>query len=262
MHYLEGALDTRVDTIWIARDLGYRSGRRTGIPMTDELRLKQAAALMGGTQWDRATLGPPVAERTSTVVWHMLGASASRRRCGTPSRFIRMNRRSRRPIAAIHGQSGLSRGRSRRRWSRWFVPDALWRSGAMLPRRLPEAMFLCAPCGTRAKVGRGSSSRGCTRFTGSSTRHCSQRIERAFERGIFRVRPEAVVRAWRADAKRVVVLRARSSGLLSRARSRNLHEATRTRFISELQRCLARFGSPRPKRGPPWEIPAHPFAAS
>ena len=26
-----------VDTIWVARDLGYRGGRRTGIPLTDEV---------------------------------------------------------------------------------------------------------------------------------------------------------------------------------------------------------------------------------
>ena len=28
---LEAALDANVDTIWIARDLGYRGGRQTGI---------------------------------------------------------------------------------------------------------------------------------------------------------------------------------------------------------------------------------------
>jgi hypothetical protein len=39
IRYLEGALDVGVDTMWIARDLGYRSGRRTGIPITDERRL-------------------------------------------------------------------------------------------------------------------------------------------------------------------------------------------------------------------------------
>jgi len=72
VRYLEGALETNVDTMWIARDLGYRSGRRTGIPITDELHLARAAATMGGVQLNRATLGPPVAERTSTVVWRML----------------------------------------------------------------------------------------------------------------------------------------------------------------------------------------------
>lgn len=78
VRYLEGALKTRADTMWVARDLGYRSGRRTGVPITDELRLERAAAMMGEMQLDRATLGPPVAERTSTVVWNML------RRIGEP----------------------------------------------------------------------------------------------------------------------------------------------------------------------------------
>ena len=30
---LEAAIDAHVDTIWIARDLGYRGGRRTGVPL-------------------------------------------------------------------------------------------------------------------------------------------------------------------------------------------------------------------------------------
>src|SRR5713226_6851941 len=37
MRFLEAALVARVDTIWIARDLGYRGGRRTGVPLTDEI---------------------------------------------------------------------------------------------------------------------------------------------------------------------------------------------------------------------------------
>lgn len=61
-----------VDTIWIARDLGYRGGRRTGVPLTDEIHLGQAAALMGGIALDRATRGPAVAERTAAIVWSVL----------------------------------------------------------------------------------------------------------------------------------------------------------------------------------------------
>ena len=45
---IAAALDARVETIWIARDLGYRGGRRTGVPLTDEVHLTHAAALMGG----------------------------------------------------------------------------------------------------------------------------------------------------------------------------------------------------------------------
>jgi len=69
---LSAALDTQVETIWIARDLGYRGGRRTGVPLTDEIHLTQASALMGGIALERATDGPAVAERTAAIVWQVL----------------------------------------------------------------------------------------------------------------------------------------------------------------------------------------------
>ncbi len=69
---MEAAIDAHVDTIWIARDLGYRGGRRTGVPLTDEVHLNQASTLMGGIELDRATSGPVVAERTAAVVWSVL----------------------------------------------------------------------------------------------------------------------------------------------------------------------------------------------
>lgn len=69
---LETALEERVDTIWMARDLGYRGGRRTGIPLTDEIHLDLAASLMGGIVLDRATRGPVIAERTAAIVWSVL----------------------------------------------------------------------------------------------------------------------------------------------------------------------------------------------
>ena len=69
---LEAALASHVDTIWIARDLGYRGGRRTGVPLTDEIHLGQAGAALGGIALDRATRGPVVAERTAAIVWSVL----------------------------------------------------------------------------------------------------------------------------------------------------------------------------------------------
>lgn len=66
------ALDASVETIWIARDLGYRGGRRTGVPLTDEVHLTHAAALMGGIALERATEGPAIAERTAAIVWQVL----------------------------------------------------------------------------------------------------------------------------------------------------------------------------------------------
>lgn len=69
---LEAALAARADTIWIARDLGYRGGRRTGVALTDEVHLEPASVLMGGIELERATRGPVVAERTSAIVWRVL----------------------------------------------------------------------------------------------------------------------------------------------------------------------------------------------
>lgn len=69
---LEAALDAHVDTMWIARDLGYRGGRRTGVPLTDEVHLASASTLLGGITLDRATRGPMVAERTAAIIWSVL----------------------------------------------------------------------------------------------------------------------------------------------------------------------------------------------
>ncbi|WP_370399012.1 uracil-DNA glycosylase [Sulfitobacter sp. JB4-11] len=69
---LEAAQGSGADTIWIARDLGYRGGRRTGIPLTDEAHLHDAESLFGGIDLLRATRGPLVAERTATITWKQL----------------------------------------------------------------------------------------------------------------------------------------------------------------------------------------------
>lgn len=69
---IESAIDLRVNTIWIARDLGYRGGRRTGVALTDEMHLSTASALMGDVKLERATHGPAVSERTATVIWRIL----------------------------------------------------------------------------------------------------------------------------------------------------------------------------------------------
>jgi uracil-DNA glycosylase len=72
MFCLEAAIEAKVDTMWIARDLGYRGGRRTGVALTDEVHLAEAALLYGGAALGRATKGPLVAERTAAVVWGLL----------------------------------------------------------------------------------------------------------------------------------------------------------------------------------------------
>lgn len=73
---LEGALDAKVDTLWIARDLGYRGGRRTGLALTDDVHLASAARHYGVGALERPTEGPLVAERTAAVVWRELSALA------------------------------------------------------------------------------------------------------------------------------------------------------------------------------------------
>jgi hypothetical protein len=70
--FLEAALDHEVEEIWIARDLGYRGGRRTGVPLTDEVHLEFIGRLLGGIELHRATRGPVVAERTAAIVWRVL----------------------------------------------------------------------------------------------------------------------------------------------------------------------------------------------
>lgn len=70
--FLEASLDWNVKTIWIARDLGYRGGRRTGVPLTDDVHLALVGQLLGGIELKRATKGPVVAERTAAIVWKVL----------------------------------------------------------------------------------------------------------------------------------------------------------------------------------------------
>ena len=71
---LEACLDGGADTIWIARDLGYRGGRRTGIPLTDEAHLHDASNLFSGAKLSRATIGSPIAERTASITWGQLNS--------------------------------------------------------------------------------------------------------------------------------------------------------------------------------------------
>jgi Uracil DNA glycosylase superfamily len=70
--FLKAASIRPVNSIWIARDLGYRGGRRTGLPLTDEVHLPTFGQVFGGLKLHRATIGPPVAERTAAIVWRML----------------------------------------------------------------------------------------------------------------------------------------------------------------------------------------------
>ncbi|GKY88126.1 uracil-DNA glycosylase [Sinisalibacter aestuarii] len=74
---LEAVHASGVDTIWVARDLGYRGGRRTGVPLTDEVHLNSVERLLGTGSLARATQGDVVAERTAAVIWKLLGRIGS-----------------------------------------------------------------------------------------------------------------------------------------------------------------------------------------
>lgn len=51
--------------IWIGRDLGWRGGRRTGVPFVDELTLTSYAESLGLPSLAKSTKGPPMKERTA-----------------------------------------------------------------------------------------------------------------------------------------------------------------------------------------------------
>ena len=69
---LEAAIEAKTDTIWVARDLGYRGGRRTGVALTDDVHLSAMSRLFGNIPLERPTCGEVVAERTAAVIWRVL----------------------------------------------------------------------------------------------------------------------------------------------------------------------------------------------
>jgi hypothetical protein len=73
VNYLEGALLRGPGTAWIGRDLGYRGGRRTGLPLTDEAHLATLSATFGIGVARKATRTAPVAERTAAEIWRIIG---------------------------------------------------------------------------------------------------------------------------------------------------------------------------------------------
>lgn len=68
---LNAAAKVNVDSIWIGRDLGYRGGRRTGLALTDDVRLPDHLSRWSVTS-DKITKGQAVPERTASVIWSVL----------------------------------------------------------------------------------------------------------------------------------------------------------------------------------------------
>ncbi|AUQ75884.1 uracil-DNA glycosylase [Phaeobacter piscinae] len=69
---IRAAVELNVRTLWVARDLGYRGGRRTGLALTDETHLHSFSKCLGGVEVQRSTFGPIVKERTASVIWRMV----------------------------------------------------------------------------------------------------------------------------------------------------------------------------------------------
>ncbi|MGH7812801.1 MAG: uracil-DNA glycosylase [Candidatus Binataceae bacterium] len=70
--YLDAALRSGVDSVWLGRDCGYRGARRTGIALTDEAHLTLLARRFAIEGIAKATNGPTVKERTATEVWKII----------------------------------------------------------------------------------------------------------------------------------------------------------------------------------------------
>jgi hypothetical protein len=69
---MDAAMSNGVHSLWVARDLGHRGGRRTGLPLTDDVHIESHAGLCGAVGLRRATTGPPMVEVTARTVWNVL----------------------------------------------------------------------------------------------------------------------------------------------------------------------------------------------
>jgi hypothetical protein len=69
--FLTSALEAEPQTVWIGRDLGYRGGRRTGLPLTDESHLMTFCEVFEVSAV-KATRTENVKERTAAEIWRVI----------------------------------------------------------------------------------------------------------------------------------------------------------------------------------------------
>lgn len=69
--YMEFHLTSQSKILWLGRDLGYRGGRRTGIPLTDEVHLVDLTKALHSPAFVKATKTDAAKERTATEIWKL-----------------------------------------------------------------------------------------------------------------------------------------------------------------------------------------------
>ena len=74
--YIDAAITAQLSTVWIGRDLGYRGGRRTGLPLTDEQHLGAFTSVFDAPAL-KATRTENVKERTAAEIWRILSVIPS-----------------------------------------------------------------------------------------------------------------------------------------------------------------------------------------
>lgn len=71
-NYLISAFEKSPECLWVGRDLGYRGGRRTGIPLTDEAHLSALTQVFPSLNLSKATCTNLVVERTAAEIWRII----------------------------------------------------------------------------------------------------------------------------------------------------------------------------------------------
>ena len=77
LRVLQIATKCDIDSLWIGRDLGYRGGRRTGLPFTDDVHIHEYARRWGISIRQPTRGVATYTERTATVVWRVLSRIAA-----------------------------------------------------------------------------------------------------------------------------------------------------------------------------------------